>query len=239
MVFRLPILVLLGFFFSIPAASPARADTISVTSGALTIAWDDPSSFELFGPGGFALSGLFIRIPSSPQDTCFAGCTPGQVINLSSVAGGGSGLTLGQSFTANVNGVEFARPDQPDSWLGLTGRFQFDSSNVVAPPLSGTFDRIFLTAPFGFQGQVAGFAHDDSEAQTPLFQLDLAGRGTARLGLSPLEDGTYRFPEAAYTFETLDPVPEPTAILLLGTGLARVMFLRRRRAVGLGGQGTT
>ena len=29
---------------------------------------------------------------------------PGQVINLSSVAGGGPGLTLGQSFTANVNG---------------------------------------------------------------------------------------------------------------------------------------
>jgi hypothetical protein len=230
MAFRLPILVLVGFFFSISAASSARADTIPVTSGALTIAWDDPSSFVLFGPGGFALSGLFIRIPSSPQGTCFAGCAPGQVINLSSVAGGGSGFTLGQSFTANVNGVEFARPDQPESWLGLTGLFQFDSSDIVAPPLPGTFDRIFLTAPFVFQGQVTGFAGDDSEAQTPLFQIDLGGRGTARLGLSPLEDGTYRFPEATYTFETLNPVPEPAAILLLGTGLARVMFLRRRKA---------
>ena len=177
MAFRLPILVLVGCCFSIFAASSARADTIPVTSGALTIAWDDPSSFVLFGPGGFALSGLFIRIPSSPQDTCFAGCTPGQVINLSSVAGGGSGLTLGQSFTANVNGVEFARPDQPDSSLGLAGMFQFDSADVVAPPLSGTFDRIPLTAPFVFRGQVAGFARDDSEAQTPLFQLDLGGRG--------------------------------------------------------------
>jgi hypothetical protein len=92
MAFRLPILVLVGFFFSISAASSARADTIPVTSGALTIAWD-PSSFVLFGPGGFALSGLFIRITSSPQDTCFAGCAPGQVINLSSVAGGGPGTT--------------------------------------------------------------------------------------------------------------------------------------------------
>jgi hypothetical protein len=230
MALRLPILTLFGFFFSISAASSARADTIAVTSGALTIAWDDPSSFVLFGPDGFALSGLFIRIPSSPQDTCFAGCTPGQVINLSSVAGGDSGLTLGQSFTANVNGVEFARPDQPETWLGLTGRFQFESSDVVAPPLSGTFDRIFLTAPFVFQGQVAGFARDDSDASTPLFQVDLSGRGTVRLGLSPIEDGTYRFPEAAYTFEAAAPVPEPAAILLVGTGLARVMFLRRRKA---------
>ena len=34
MAFRLPILVLVGFCFSISAASPARADTIPVTSGA-------------------------------------------------------------------------------------------------------------------------------------------------------------------------------------------------------------
>jgi hypothetical protein len=218
---RLPILVCAGFLFSISAASSARADTIPVTSGALRVAWDDPSSFVLFGPNGFALSGLFIRIPSSPQDTCFGGCTPGQVINLSSVAGGGSGLTLGQSSTANVNGVEFATPDQPDSWLGLTGMFQFDSSDVIAPPLPGTFDRIFLTAPFVFQGQVAGFARHDSEAQMPFFQVDLAGRGSARLGLSPLEDGTYRSPQATYTFEDLNPVPEPTATRAAGWGTRR------------------
>ena len=49
MVFRLPVLVFSGVLFSISAASFARADTIPVTSGALTVAWDDPSSFELFG----------------------------------------------------------------------------------------------------------------------------------------------------------------------------------------------
>ena len=233
MAFRLPILVSAGLLFSIFPASSARADTIPVTSGGLTIAWDDPSSFVLFGPGGFALSGLFIRIPSSPQDTCFSGCTPGTVINLSSVAGGGSGFTLGQSFTANVNGVEFASPDQPDSWLGLTGMFRFDSSDVVAPAFTGTSDRVFLRAPFVFEGQVAGFSRDDSQAQMPLFELNLAGSGTARLGLSP-EGGLYRFPEATYTFEDLNPIPEPTAILLLGTGLARMACLRRRKTAACG-----
>jgi hypothetical protein len=223
---RLPILTLAGLLLS---TFTARADTITVTSGGLNVVWDDASSFAFFGSDGFALSGLFIHVPSSPQQTCFAGCTPGATVSLSSVAGGSPGFTLGLAMTATVGGVVLANPAQHETWLNLAGTFLFDAPDVIIPPFaSDEFVRIALSAPFTFDGQVAGFAPGDTEDDVPLFQLDLTGQGTALLSLSAFPPGgTYRFPEVSYTFHDAAPIPEPTSMVLFGTAVAGLLLRRR------------
>ena len=72
---RIQSLRVLGVILLLSAAAvpSAQAEPITVTSGRLVVAWDDPSSFLFFGANGFALHGLFFGA-SSPQDTCFTGC---------------------------------------------------------------------------------------------------------------------------------------------------------------------
>jgi hypothetical protein len=208
---------------SIPP-SAARADPIALTAGSLNIAWDDPSSFRVFG-AGFELSGLFVGVTSSPQRTCFAGCLPGTVLNLSAVAGDPFGL--GTATTAVVNGFDLTDPFQPQTWLSLTGSFVFDAGNVVLPALTpvGT-GPIMSTAPFTFRGQVSGASRADP--LTTVLNVELTGQGTATFRANPQLNGTFGTPEVTYTFEELSPVPEPGTILLVTTGVAGVVLRRRR-----------
>jgi hypothetical protein len=46
-------LPLAGFLFGICTADTVGAEPITVTSGALNVAWDDPSGFGVFGVDGF------------------------------------------------------------------------------------------------------------------------------------------------------------------------------------------
>jgi hypothetical protein len=113
----------------------ADAEPITVTSGQLGVAWDDPNFFAFFGPDGFALRGLFFGA-SSPQQTCFTGCLPGTIVNLSAVAGGGGpGFTVGLSTQAIVNGVDWIGEPGND-FLSLAGTLRFDAPDVVLPPLT-------------------------------------------------------------------------------------------------------
>lgn len=56
--YRLLIAALLVFSIS---ASAAWADPVTIRSGSLTVAWDDPSSFNITGDG-LVLSGLFVFV---------------------------------------------------------------------------------------------------------------------------------------------------------------------------------
>ena len=80
-----------------------------------------------------------------------------------------------------------------------------------------------LSAPFLFNGRVLGSYEDP--VGTPHFDLTQTGRGRAGMGVN-LQDGTYQFVAASYTFA--DPIPEPATLLLVGTGTA-ALALRRRR----------
>lgn len=225
---RWRLLISAFLFFSIFVVPRVRAEPITVVSGGLTVAWDDPSSFLLVGADGLSISSLFVGIASSPQSVCFAGCLPGTAVNLSSVAGGAAGAALGTSMNAAVDGVVLARPGAPETWVTLGGTLRFDAPVVVIPPITEPGSgRISLFAPFVFQGQITGFARGALEGP-PLFQRDLEGQGTLRFGLTPHADGTFRFPSVSYSFEAPDPIPEPMTLLLVGAGFGGIALRRRR-----------
>ncbi len=221
---RFQVLLMTGVLIGIAAAQPARADTLAVTSGQVIVAWDDPPFLRLQGEGLHLFSGFF-SVPESPQQTCFSGCVPGTIVNLSAVMGGGTTGNLGQAQIAVVNGTTYATQSNFETWLQLNGQLSFHGSNVVVPalPPDPEVRTVFLTAPFVFDGQVAGFP---SGGGSQLFQIGLVGRGTASLRLVN-EAGLWRFPEVSYVFEDQAPIPEPMTLLLVGSGVAGVLVRAR------------
>ena len=206
-----------------------RAEPVTVTSGEFIVPWDDPTSFAFFGSEGFVLSGLFVITPASPQAICFSGCSPGTLVNLGAVGGSSSPFTrftLGLATGAVINGLEFQRPfGLTETSPRLAGTLRFAAPAVVLPPLTpGGFSAVF-TAPFVFDGLVTGFAHDDRDARHPLFETSLVGRGTAT-AVFDLFGGVYGDPEVTYTFA---PVPEPTSIVFVMTGLVGAAIRRWRQ----------
>jgi hypothetical protein len=219
------------------------AEPIPVTSGRFTVGHDNPTYFEFYGPDGFVLRGIFLHTISSPQDTCRLGCRPGTAVSMSAVAGGERWLspmpsesllpqfTLGWSTGAIIDGTEVVpvgglAVDSP--WM--TGTFRFDAPTVVVESLEehNPGNRI---VPFVFSGQVRGFARDDLDGRIPLFDLALVGQGTAVLQFEGYDfaNGTWEEVVAEYTFA---PVPEPTTLMLLGSGVIGIAgreWRRRRR----------
>lgn len=226
---RFRLLAVFLALFGISTAAPARAETITVTSGHATVAWDDPSWFQLFADG-LVLGGIFTPVAASPQNICFSGCLAGTSVDMSAVFGSAVTGSLGYTNTAFVGGVVYGDPTNLMPVLDLFGTLEFDAPSVVLPPISGLEPgAVHLTAPFMFRGHVTGFAAGNHDV--PLFEVDLDGSGTARLGLSVLPgDDRYRFPEATYAFDAADPIPEPTTLVLFGSGVAGLFMRRRARA---------
>ncbi len=211
---------------STSALSSLSAEPITVTSGFFISPEDGPPGFSFLG-NRFILSAFLPLVTRSPQDPCLAGCLPGTSVDMSTAAGGESAstqFTVGTSPGALINGVEFGDLSQFGPQLGLAGTLQFNAPVVVLPPLQSFRP---VTVPFAFNAQVSGFALEDIDGLSPLFQVSLVGQGTAKLEFLERIDGMYHEPYVTYTFSA--PVPEPASFVLLGTGIAAFVVRHRRR----------
>ena len=204
---RKPTRLLAMFTFAILLVLTDQARADDITSGFLTTT---PSGTQIYTFAGtnFTMSGVagdFGNVPAfnNPHRV-------GSPINIGSTFVGAS---LG-SGSATVGDISYTNV----FYAGVTDFF----GSAIARPVS-------TSAPFTFQGTLLGFA--DSQRTQPLFTLSLSGQGSALLQTSAIIPGINAVSVVGvrYDFQPAAGIPEPTTLLLLGTGLAGVAARVRKR----------
>ena len=197
--------------------SVVRADPIEITSGFYTVLrfQGGGSHFNLVGTN-FVVTGGGAGPGSGGPALCIP-CVPGEIIPMNTIVG------LERGGAAIVDGSFFRN-------LIFTGQLEISGDPLVIPNSSSN---VVLTAPFTASGFIAGCLLTDPFCQTPVFTTELTGSGVARIELTLFLDSQGRpFFQFARTTYVFGPIPEPTSILLLTSGLAAIgaAKLKRRRS---------
>ena len=196
------------------APSVASADPIEITSGFFTVTKFQGTSFNLVGMN-FVVTGGGAGPGSGGPAICID-CVPGDIIPMDTVVG------LERGGAAIVNGQFFRN-------LIFVGQLQITGDPLVIP---NSMSNVTLTAPFTASGFMAGCLLSDPFCQTPVFTTELTGSGVARIEFTLFLDSQgHPFFEFARTTYVFGPIPEPTSILLLTSGLVAIgaAKLKRRR----------
>jgi hypothetical protein len=198
--------------------SSAKADTFTLTSGALA------TGFDLFNINA---SGPNISIHGAtggePGNTTFATCTPAPCAAGSLLNVGGTVLPhqLNIPFspaTVTINGVTFTDVVFSGGDLTFTGSVVLPNNYVTGQPFS---------VPFTMTGHLVGFLPcpgDFNCFQQQLFDISINGSGIAIVTIPQFGE---RISSVSYVFSS--PVPEPATLGLFGVGLLALNTLRKRR----------
>jgi hypothetical protein len=204
--------------------SVARADTVTITGGELTaVGIFGFTTFTLTGDGFSASGG---REPGGVGPAC-APCVAGDPVTFDSTFAGE--FTLG-SGPATVNGLSYSR-------VYYYGDLSFDGETIPFPAGSATIE---LTSPFVLRSDPANPSFlagnlDSQFLQPDVFRVMLTGSGVATAVFRQGPGGLFSFDRVTYAFAAPAPVPEPTSIVLAGSGLLAVWRARRRKIQYRGG----
>jgi len=159
---------------------------------------------------GAATGGIF-----APRTDCNSPlCVPGSTVDLHLFFSGGD-----LPGDVVLNGQAF------DDIGGLASTSSLLAEWTGSLEIPSGFSGGALTAPFAFTGRF--FFADASQLQQ---FVDLTGSGIATLGFRTFaESSALIVTSATYAFQESAPVPEPMSMMLVGTGLAGLAALRRRR----------
>jgi hypothetical protein len=225
------VLPLFGFMtFLLLTCSPTSAGTINVL-GFVDIRGgpSGDATLNLGGDHGFTLNGTAQFFSVGPQQ-CIGifnpFCSPGATLSLGA-SSGGSDVSAGATF----QGVSYFVGGVGCGTSGSTpcGNLRIDFVGQTVVPPFGDFTKAILKEPVLFG---ATFFHLEEEGPFGSSE-QLVASAIATLTLDKVENSLPQFAGPAWRFESiqyeLEPIPEPTTLLLFGTAMAGLGLARWRQ----------